>query len=398
MAHEVLFKPIKVGPVEIKNRLALAPTNTNYSDNHLVGDQTLSWYTTLAKGGLGLLVFEATPVSSEAAETSIYNIHHFWGPEHVPGMRRLVESVHSHGAKIFIQLSPGLGIQAAKRGSGVIPKAPSRVNFRMQAENMPESILKWFAGNPNMVMELEGEMAEELTEEEIERRISAYAQACILAVNTGFDGVEIHSPHGYLVHDFLSPRYNKRTDAYGGSLENRMRFLLRIISAAKEVIESRIALGARLSIDERNEDGIHFDEMRQVAMASAKAGLDYLSVSDGCYEQAKYFAPDEDGTMLEGAMGFKDVIDVPVMTPGLHNPDHAAAAIEDGKTDIVGLSRPVIADPEWANKVQNGEADRIRRCVRCNHCIFCLFNSRAVRCTVNRQNGQERFNLNRLLK
>jgi 2-enoate reductase len=102
--------------------------------------------------------------------------------------------------------------------------------------------------------------------------------------------------------------------------------------------------------------------------------------------------------MLEGAMAFRDVIDVPVMTPSLHNPDNAATAIEEGKTDIVGLSRPVIADPEWANKVQNGEADKIRKCVRCNHCIFCLFNSRAIRCTVNRQNGLERFNLRELLK
>ena len=95
MAHKALFDPITIGPVEIKNRLVLAPTNTNYSDCHLAGDQTLAWYTARARGGLGLIIFEATPVSPEAAETSIYNIHHFWAPEHIPGMRNLIEEVHS---------------------------------------------------------------------------------------------------------------------------------------------------------------------------------------------------------------------------------------------------------------------------------------------------------------
>jgi len=398
MNHEVLFQPIHLGPIEVKNRLVLAPTNTNYSDNHLVGDQTVAWYVTRARGGLGLLIFEATPVSPMAAATSIYNIHHLWGPEHLPGMHRLTQAVHSYGAKIFIQLSPGLGVQAAMKNSGVKSKAPSAVNFMFQPGNAPESLLKWAARTPNNIPRVEGEVPEELTRDEIEDLIVDFGRACERAVSAGFDGVEIHSPHGYLVHDFLSPRYNKRKDSFGGSLENRMRFLLKLIGIAKEVLGDRLALGARLSIDEHNEDGINYEEMKQVVQTASEVGLDYLHVSDGCYEQSKYFLPAEDGTMLDGAAGFKDLVDIPVITPSLHDPDNAAMAISQGQTDLVSSSRAFIADPEWTNKVREGRPDTIRRCARCNMCIFELFSGRAVRCSVNRAVGRERFDLPELLK
>lgn len=393
MKHEILFEPITIGPLEIKNRLALAPTNTNFSNNHLVGDQSLAWYATRARGGLGLLIFEATPVSPMAARTSIYNIHHLWGPEHVPGMSLLTEAVHSSGAKIFIQLSPGLGVQGAMKNSGVRPKAPSGVSFRFEPENTPPKLIDWSARSPNLVPQVEGEVPEELTRDEIERLITDFARACSRAVNAGFDGVEIHSPHGYLVHNFLSPRYNKRKDNYGGNLDNRIRFLRRLIEKSKEVLGDRCVLGARLSIDEHNPDGIHFEEMKQVAQSAAAAGLDYLHVSDGCYEQAKYFLPDEDGTMLEGAAGFKEAIDIPVITPSLHDPDNAARAVSEGRTDMVSSSRAFIADPEWAKKVEQGQPDRIRKCRRCNRCIYELFAGRPIRCTVNKKVGFERFGL-----
>ncbi len=177
-----------------------------------------------------------------------------------------------------------------------------------------------------------------------------------------------------------------------------MRFLLRIIRGAKETLPEAIALGARLSIDEHNEDGIHFDEMKKVACAGVEAGLDYLHLSDGCYEQAKHFLPDEDGTMLPGASEFKRRVSVPVITPCLHHPDNAANAIIEGKTDLVSSSRAFIADPEWANKVRQDKPEAIRKCVRCNRCIFELFSGRPIRCTVNREVGRERFHLQELLE
>ena len=132
MKHGVLFEPMRIGNVELENRLVLAPTNTNFSDNHLAGDQTIAWYAVRAKGGLGLLVFEATPVSPMAARTSIYNIHHLWGPEHVAAMSVLTETVHRWGAKIFIQLSPGLGVQGATGDSKVRPKGASAVRLQLR--------------------------------------------------------------------------------------------------------------------------------------------------------------------------------------------------------------------------------------------------------------------------
>jgi 2,4-dienoyl-CoA reductase-like NADH-dependent reductase (Old Yellow Enzyme family) len=398
MNHDILFEPIKIGKVELKNRLVLAPTNTNFSNNHLAGDQTVAWYAARAKGGLGLLVFEATPVSPLAARTSIYNIHHLWGPEHVAALSILTETVHRHGARVFIQLSPGLGVQAAGGDSGVKPKGASPVRIHMQLGNLPKSLVRWYEKYPNRIPALEGQAPEELTKDEIEDLILDFTRACRKAVLSGFDGIEIHSPHGYLVHDFLSPRYNKRSDAYGGTLENRMRFLLRLIRGAREALPEDVALGARLSVDEHNEDGIRFDEMRKVAAAACGAGLDYLHVSDGCYEQAKHFLPEEDGTMLSGAVGFKQEVSVPVVTPCLHNPDNAARAVLEGKTDLVSSSRAFIADPEWANKVRRGQTKEIKKCVRCNRCIFELFSGRPIRCTVNREVGRERFRLGELME
>jgi 2,4-dienoyl-CoA reductase-like NADH-dependent reductase (Old Yellow Enzyme family) len=248
-----------------------------------------------------------------------------------------------------------------------------------------------------MIPELEGEMPEELTEEEIEERIAAFKRACKLAILAGFDGVEIHSPHGYLVHDFLSPRYNKRTDSYGGTLENRMRFLMRLIRAAKEVLYDNLTLGARLSLDEHTEDGIRFEEIKQVAQAAAAEGLDYVHLSDGCYERSNHFLPDEDGTMLERASILRESLSVPVITPCLHAPEAAAEAVAEGKTDMVSSSRAFIADPDWAAKVKAGNKDGIRKCIRCNRCIFELFASRPIRCSANKMVGSERFALSDLL-
>ena len=186
----------------------------------------------------------------------------------------------------------------------------------------------------------------------------------------GFDGLEIHAPHGYLEHQFLSPRSNKRTDDYGGSLENRMRFLLECYDSARAAVGDAIPIGVRLSGDEHMPDGIHHDEMKVVVKTLGERGIDYVHMSDGSYEALKHFFPEKDGTMIEPAESFKSVLPkgVPVICASIHDPAKSAAAIREGRIDMVSLGRQMLADPDYANKVQAGE--KVDKCSRCCECLL----------------------------
>jgi 2,4-dienoyl-CoA reductase-like NADH-dependent reductase (Old Yellow Enzyme family) len=230
-----------------------------------------------------------------------------------------------------------------------------------------------------------------MTREEIRSEIKEYGHSCMLAVAAGFDGLEIHAPHGYLEHQFLSPRTNKRTDEYGGSLENRMRFVLECYESARAAIGKAIPIGIRLSGDEHMPDGIHHDELKVVVKRLGEMGIDYVHMSDGSYEATKHFLPEKDGTMLAPAESFKSVLPshVPVICVSIHNPKGSAAAIREGRIDMVSLGRQMLADPDYANKVRAGEA--YDKCSRCNECLVRTASGLAVRCTTNPELGREKY-------
>jgi 2,4-dienoyl-CoA reductase-like NADH-dependent reductase (Old Yellow Enzyme family) len=235
------------------------------------------------------------------------------------------------------------------------------------------------------------DMPREMTKEEIKSEIEEFAQSCILISLAGFDGIELHAPHGYLEHQFLSPRSNKRTDEYGGSLENRMRFVVEIYEAVRKEIGRSVPIGIRLSGDEHMPDGIHHDELKLIAKKMGQMGIDYVHMSDGSYEALKYFFPDEDGTIIEEGAGFKSVLPkhVPVITVSVHDPAMASQAIRDGKMDMVSLGRQMLIDPEWANKVREGRA--FRKCIRCCDCLMRTAIGMPVRCRVNKDLGREKY-------
>lgn len=393
-----LFEPISIGGCEISNRIVMAPMNVLMSQGNLgyVSDQQLAYYAARAKGGTGLIISEAVLGTKMSAQFPYTSNLHLYNTTHVAGLAEMVETVHAFGSKMFIQLSVGFGRQG-HNPDHLSPPAPSAIPYETDPTLLPQRMLTWISEHPSWVLHPESplasrsDMPHEMTKEEIHSEIEEYGRSCLLAVMAGFDGIELHAPHGYLEHQFLSPRSNKRTDEYGGSLENRMRFVIECYESARRTIGNAIPIGMRLSGDEHLEDGIHHDELKEVVRTMGEMGIDYLHMSDGSYEATKYFMPEKDATMLDEAASFKSVLpaSVPVICVSIHDPRTSSKAIRDGKMDMVSLGRQMLVDPDYANKVRAGES--FQRCDRCCQCLMRTVAGMTVRCRNNPNLGRERY-------
>jgi 2,4-dienoyl-CoA reductase-like NADH-dependent reductase (Old Yellow Enzyme family) len=395
--HE-LFEPIRIGNCEVKNRIVMAPMNVVFSTGNtgFVNEQILAYYAARARGGTGLIITEAVLGTRLASRFPYTSNLHLFDNRHLAGLEELTETIHAFGSKVFVQLSIGFGRQG-HAADHEPPPAPSAVPYEVDPELFPDPIhtyvskhLTWLL-NPETPFASRPDLPREMTREEIKSQVHEYARSCMLAVVAGFDGIEIHAPHGYLEHQFLSPRSNKRTDAYGGSLENRMRFLVECYQAVRKAIGTAVPVGVRLSGDEHMPDGIHHDELKVVVKTLGEMGIDFVHLSNGSYEALKHFFPQKDGTMLEPAQGFKSVLPahVPVVCPSIHDPRVSAQAIRDGHIDMVSLGRQMLADPEYANKVRAGQ--RYDKCTRCCDCLLRTAVGLSVRCSINPQLGREKY-------
>ena len=400
MAYTKLFRPIKIGPVEIRNRIAMAPMNTLFSENNLgyvFGDQIPAYYAARAKGGTGLIITEAVITSKESAKfPAMASNPHLYNVSHIPGMTRIIEAIHAWGAKVFVQLIPHLGRQASRSYyTGEVPPAPSAIPYEVPPENVSKGYAAWARKVPGGEHLFHGEIPREMTIEEILQMEEDYANSVTLAGMAGFDGVEIHAAHGYLLHEFLSPRSNQRTDLYGGTLENRMRFLLEITKKALAVRDRyfpEFAVTVSASADEHVSGGFTHDQMKIVVKNLANLGVDAFHLTDGSTREAnKYTFPDRDGTMLEEAEGFKKTVSIPIITPSVHDPRMAEEALDKGRTDMISLGRQLLADPEWAIKVKEDRISDIVRCVRDNICLTRFRTAMPLRCSQNPNLGREQY-------
>ncbi len=387
-----LLSPIQIKDVELKNRIAMAPMNTVMSlDNRgYVNEQILAYYAARAKGGCGLIITECVLGTKLAAKFPFTSNLHCYNTSFAPGLAELAETIHAFGARTFIQMSIGFGRQGHAH-DGSRPPAPSaipyNVPFDLLATGFPEVLMKF----PVLLPMATGSLPYEMTIDEIRAEQDEFANSCVFAVMAQFDGIELHAPHGYLEHQFLSPRTNKRTDLYGGTLENRMRFLVEVYMKVREVVGPDYLVGMRLSADEHMPEGVTHQEALEVARVMTQLGVDYIHLSDGSYEALKYFFPSEDGAMLDEAANFKNAVPVPVMVPSIHDPKNAEKAIASGKCDIVSFGRQMFADPEYGNKVAEGRPQDIKRCKRCNECLMRAEVGLPVRCIVNKNVGREKY-------
>ncbi len=357
-----LFSPIKIGNVTVKNRVMLSPMITNYGigTNGLVTARRLEYYGAIARGGVGIVETESAAV--HLGGRAFFSGLGVWDDCHVEGLSELARTIHEGGAKAFLQLFHG-GRQTMFKMAGTQPTAPSPI---------PCPRLR--------------EMPRELTREEIAEIVEAFAQAASRALRAGFDAVDVHSGHGYLVNQFFSPYSNKRTDEYGGDLQGRTRFAREVIHRIREVTEDRITIIARISGDEYMEGGIKLEESQRIARVLVEAGVSAISVSAGVYGCTPPTSRPH-GTPFAGfshlSQGIKEAVNVPVFATGrITTPAIAEEVIRSGQADLVAVGKALIADPDWARKAQEGRPEDIIVCPSCNACsiqpiipdVACLVN------------------------
>ena len=369
----ILLTPARIGSVQIPNRIVMPPMTTRTADAAgYVTEDTLAYYLARARGGVGLITVEmAAPEKAgrhRRHEVGIYD------DRFLPGLTRLVDAIHRAGSKASIQLGHGGG-HTRMDICGETPIAPSAI--------------------PHPVYETTFEtiVPEAMTKARIDVTIAAHAAAAVRALKAGFDCVEIHAAHGYLISQFHAPFENRRTDEYGGSLENRARFGLDVLRAVKAAVHGMPVI-YRLSVEDFFPGGLPYNEGKEIAIWAAEAGADALHVTAGHYRSlpsAQIVLPPmtyPDATFVHFAAGVKKVVRVPVIAVGrLGDPATAAEAVAAGSADFIALGRTLIADPQWVEKLRRDEP--IRRCLACNTCINDMRGGARIGCVVNGAAGRE---------
>ncbi|MCF8025337.1 MAG: NADH:flavin oxidoreductase, partial [Desulfobacteraceae bacterium] len=297
-----MFKPIKIGNVEIRNRVAMAPTTTNFAQAGCPSEQFMAFLAARAKGGVGLVVTPPAlnPFPGGGAHLVFPMLSE---KEHMPFWNEVAETVHAFGSKVFGQIvAGGSGRQTAP---GKASKAPSPIPIKsIPEENIPKQARAYEArqGLPSMWAQYKNlSPPQELTAEEIVWLEDTFAKTAQMMKECGFDGAELHFAHGYLGSSFLSARTNHRTDAYGGNLENRGRLLYNAVAKTRAAVGQSFVVGVRMTGNENMPRGITIEESTHMAGRAEQEGIDYVHLTGGCWEAAKWYLPEEDNTMLDEA-------------------------------------------------------------------------------------------------
>jgi 2,4-dienoyl-CoA reductase-like NADH-dependent reductase (Old Yellow Enzyme family) len=382
--HEALFEPINLGKLRLGNRIVLAPTYVGMGDlKGNVTDQSLCYYFARASGGVGLVIVEIAGVTGRFAFNPGFGLG-VGSEKHLPGLRDLAQVIHWGGAKALIQLLPGQGAQALQSYENRPLVGPSDVPVSLPQGDLPE-ILK-------DLLDKKPEQPRPLTREEIQGLKASVVKAALRAKMAGFDGVELHGAHGYLLCQFTSPHFNQRKDEYGGSPEKRWTLSREMIQDIKKQTGPEFVVGYRFSAREFIPGGLDLPEAIQMAREIHEVGADYLSVSAGCYGSLTRIFPRDEGAMSEDAAAIQKNVPIPVMAPNFRDPAKAAQAIASGSMALVALSRALLADPLWARKVKEGRPGDIQGCIRCYRCVrAAIVDYSPVRCPVNPGLGFERF-------
>lgn len=355
-----------------KNRVVMAPMVRNYADAEgRAMPRYVAHVERIARGGVGTIILEASFVSLEgrgfANELGLHD------DTVVPGLRKIVAAAHRHGAKIGIQLYHA-GRQTSLKTTGMKPIAPS---------SLPDPTVN--------------EIPDTMNQLRIRAVAEAFGRAAMRARSAGCDFVEIHGAHGYLITQFLSPFSNRRTDRYGGSLENRTRFLFDVYGLVREAVGNEFPIIVRLSGDEMVDGGLEIGETMKIARMLEQTGAAAIHVSAGnyaSYAKGRMIPPMavQDGVLVSLAAKVKKAVSIPVITVAkIRTPQLAEKILRDGDADFIAIGRPLLADPDWVNKAHDGRAADIMPCIACNQgCISRLFAQKDVWCTVNPETGRER--------
>jgi len=381
-----LFNPIKIGTFTVQNRIAMAPTDTSTANaDGSVNQRTITIHEEIAKGGCGFIIVGATTPDRLTGRPTVTCLAADEDPM-IPGLANLAEAMHRHGAKCAVQLQhPGR------------QSAWPRKNLFSASDlvaNIPGS-----AGHEVVYADdvAKGKSIRQMSIEEIYDLIDKFAEAAWRVQQAGFDAVELHGAHGYLISQFMTPYVNKRNDRFGGTFLDRMRFPLEIINRIQRKCGPDFAVGIRYSGEEFIQGGRELEESVRMAKLFRDAGVAFIDVSAGIFDvpgptmDPVYY---QQGWNTYAAEAIKKVVDIPVITThSLRDPAYCERILSENKADMVGLSRQLVADPYWANKAAAGKPEEIRKCISC--LVGCwqesLMIKREMRCSINPSISDERF-------
>jgi 2,4-dienoyl-CoA reductase-like NADH-dependent reductase (Old Yellow Enzyme family)/thioredoxin reductase len=381
MRFRSLLSPGTIGALKLKNRIILSAHSTSLAEpSGEVSDSQVAYFARRARGGVGLVISEICSTATDVDTLRILPLTlRADGARFIPGLARLAEAIHQNGAMAAVQMTAGGGSQA---GGG-----PWTSGGQVQAVSP--------SGVPALGRHKHASQPRVLTIPEIKRIVDVFGLSAANVKQAGFDMIEMHAHGGYLIAQFMSPYFNKRTDEYGGSLDNRCRFLLEIVGSIRQAVGSDFPLTVKWSIEDFLPGGWDLDQSKALAKKLELAGINGLGISSGVHGSFKlpavppYVYPK--GAFLHYAEAIKKVVRIPVYTPGrLDDPFLAEKALEENKTDFVALARGLIADPDWPQKVADGRIKEIRPCLACSECRQnVVIKGMPIRCSVNAWAGRE---------
>jgi mycofactocin system FadH/OYE family oxidoreductase 2 len=372
-AYPHLFSPLQIGNVTVRNRIMQTAHVKLFAYNAVDSDRNVAYQAARAKGGAGLLI-TGNRVVHPTSTTGFPRVAWAYRPEALDADRRLTSAVHEHGAFIFAQLNH-FGVNASSDSAD-----DYRVLWGPSAVKSPAY----------------GETPKAMEHEDIREVVDWWGHSAELTREGGFDGTEVHISHSYLLHQFLSPLYNKREDEYGGSFENRLRFSREVIEEVRRRAGDDWVVGVRISLTDFIPGALDIDDaVRAAKMLEADGRLDYVNVTAAGYHNIfKAIEPSDvpDGYLVDLTAQVKSAVGLPVFTVGgIKDPALAEEIVATGKADMVAMTRAQIADPEFANKVREGREDELVHCIRGNQgCIGRVFKGLPIACTVNPGAGRER--------
>jgi len=362
---QLLFTPIKIGNIELKNRIIMPPMVDRLAVGGMVTEAVKDFYAARARGGVGMIVL--TPGIVDASMASDIQLGAY-DDRFIPKLRELTDVVHAAGALMGIEL-----MHLGRQGGGIVGY-----------ESVAPSPIPWSSHEP---------APRELTTAEVEDLVEKFTDAARRVREAGFDLVELHACHGYLLSGFLSPHTNKRADKYGGGVQGRSRFVVEIVRRIKEKVGSDFAISCRINGADYMPGGVTLDMARETARLLVEAGADTIGISSGAYGSYPVIVPPYDqpkGCNVYLAERVKEVVDVPVSVAGrLDDPWVAEEVLTSGKADVIAIARGLLADPDLPNKWLEGEFRDVRNCIACNVCID-TEGTEPITCTVNPEAGREK--------
>ncbi len=381
-----LFSPIEIGTMTVPNRVCHVPTDISSSNaDGSVSERDIHHHTEVAKGGTGLIVVGATTPDAKSGRPTVTCLVAD-GDNYIPGLARMAESMQRYGAKCVLQLQHP-GRQCA------IPR------HNIMSTNDMVLKLPWSAGHEIVYENAEehGKEARAMTTNEVLEMVDLFSEAAWRVKQAGFDGVELHAAHGYLISMFMSPYINRRNDRFGGSFENRMRFPLAIIASIQKKCGKSFPILVRYSVDEWVPGGRTLEESVEVAREFERAGVAALDLSQ-CVQESPAAGFDPmyypEGWTVFHSEEIKKHVRIPVINSHtLRNPEYCERILKEGKTDMVGLSRQILADPYWAMKAFVGKEKKIRRCISCLEGCWQLsmLAKKEIMCSINPGCGNDLY-------